>query len=172
MSRTGLTEAHDGNFWFLGLVTSLQEAHAVTTKGITAPEGVEAANPQLGAIITLPDFLATAGALTPAQRRTIVGQALTLIDDLYVHLPLKRAMHAVDPVQRLKLLRRRLASVTERDFHDEMISIFGSSHKCVHDSAPAGRPRRGKRVRMRSCQLTSGEVVCRSVDGRLRGPRF
>ena len=49
---------------------------------------------------------------------------------------------------------------------------FGSSHKCVHDSAPAGRPRRGKRVRMRSCQLTSGEVVCRSVDGRLRGPRF
>ena len=50
--------------------------------------------------------------------------------------------------------------------------IDGSSHKCVHDSAPAGRPRRGKRVRMRSCQLTSGEVVCRSVDGRLRGPRF
>ena len=50
--------------------------------------------------------------------------------------------------------------------------INGSSHKCVHDSAPAGRPRRGKRVRMRSCQLTSGEVVCRSVDGRLRGPRF
>ena len=51
-------------------------------------------------------------------------------------------------------------------------SFSGSSHKCVHDSAPAGRPRRGKRVRMRSCQLTSGEVVCRSVDGRLRGPRF
>ena len=50
--------------------------------------------------------------------------------------------------------------------------LKGSSHKCVHDSAPAGRPRRGKRVRMRSCQLTSGEVVCRSVDGRLRGPRF
>ena len=50
--------------------------------------------------------------------------------------------------------------------------FYGSSHKCVHDSAPAGRPRRGKRVRMRSCQLTSGEVVCRSVDGRLRGPRF
>ena len=25
---------------------------------------------------------------------------------------------------------------------------------------------------MRSCQLTSGEVVCRSVDGRLRGPQL
>ena len=54
----------------------------------------------------------------------------------------------------------------------DLEKFFGSSHKCVHDSAPAGRPRRGKRVRMRSCQLTSGEVVCRSVDGRLRGPRF
>ena len=56
---------------------------------------------------------------------------------------------------------------------DHRTDLFsGSSHKCVHDSAPAGRPRRGKRVRMRSCQLTSGEVVCRSVDGRLRGPHF
>ena len=53
-----------------------------------------------------------------------------------------------------------------------VLHVEGSSHKCVHDSAPAGRPRRGKRVRMRSCQLTSGAVVCRSVDGRLRGPRF
>ena len=60
-------------------------------------------------------------------------------------------------------------------YRDYVINAFnrdGSSHKCVHDSAPAGRPRRGKRVRMRSCQLTSGAVVCRSVDGRLRGPRF
>ena len=96
----------------------------MTTSDFSNLEGVEAANPQLGAIITLPDFLATAGALTPAQRRTIVGQALTLIDDIYVHLPLKRAMHAVDPVQRLKLLRRRLGTVTEREFHNEMISIF------------------------------------------------
>ena len=45
---------------------------------------VEASNPQLGAIITLPNFLATAGVLTLAQRKIIVGQALTLIDDLYV----------------------------------------------------------------------------------------
>jgi hypothetical protein len=96
----------------------------MTTSEFSELEGTEAANPQLGAIVTLPDFLASAGTLTPAQRKTIVGQALTLIDDLYVHLPLKRAMHAVDPVQRLKLLRRRLAIVSERGFHNEMISIF------------------------------------------------
>ena len=52
------------------------------------------------------------------------------------------------------------------------VFLPGSSHKCVHDSAQAGRPRRGKRLRMCSCRLTSAEVVCRSVDGRLRGPRF
>ncbi len=96
----------------------------MTTSDFSDLEGVEAANPQLGAIITLRDFLATAGALNPAERKTIVGQALTLIDDIYVHLPLKRAMHAVDPVQRLKLLRRKLGTVTEREFHNEMISIF------------------------------------------------
>ena len=60
--------------------------------------------------------------------------------------------------------------ITAHEYREAIFS--GSSHKCVHDSAPAGRPRRGKRVRMRSCQLTSGAVVCRSVDGRLRGPSF
>ncbi|MCC2663390.1 MAG: Peptidase family [Geminicoccaceae bacterium] len=65
-----------------------------------------------------------AGTLSEAERRTLVNQALVLIDDLYVHLPLKRAAHAVDPVQQLKLLRRRLGTLSERQFHDEMINIF------------------------------------------------
>ena len=71
-----------------------------------------------------------------------------------------------------KLDRDAALKVLPEAFTAESANKIGSSHKCVHDSAPAGRPRRGKRVRMRSCQLTSGEVVCRSVDGRLRGPRF
>ena len=61
----------------------------------------------------LPEFLETTGELTIAQRRTIIEQALTLIDEVYVHLPLKRAMHAVDPVQSLKLLRRQQTLVSE-----------------------------------------------------------
>lgn len=47
-----------------------------------------------------------------------------LIEQVYVHLPLKRAMHAVEPIQRLKLLKQRLAGITERAFHNEMIAIF------------------------------------------------
>ena len=82
------------------------------------------ANPHLGAVVSLREFNAMAGALSEAERRTIVNQALVLIDDVYVHLPLKQAAHAVDPVQQLKLLRRRLGTLSERQFHDQMIVIF------------------------------------------------
>ncbi len=58
------------------------------------------------------------------RREHIIEQALTLIDDVYVHLPLKRAGHAVDPIQRLKLLKYRNSKLDDRAFHKEMISIF------------------------------------------------
>ena len=73
---------------------------------------------------TLEKFLAKAGTLTPKQRALLVDQATVLIDQIYVHLPLKRAMHAVDPVQRLRNLKARMAPMSEREFHDELIAIF------------------------------------------------
>jgi C-terminal processing protease CtpA/Prc len=88
------------------------------------PSAETAPSTSAGAAQTLPQFLATAGQLTTAQRELIVDQALVLIQDLYVHLPLKRAMHAIDPVQRLRLLRKRLGALSERRFHDELIGIF------------------------------------------------
>ena len=78
------------------------------------------------AIQSLDQFLATAGALTSAQRTMLIDQAIVYIDDLYVHLPLKKAMHAIDPVQRLHNLKARMAPLSERQFHDEMIAIFTS----------------------------------------------
>ena len=95
---------------------------AVQEQKQAADAAIAATN--LGAVQSLPEFLATAGGLTLAQREQIVVQALVLIDDLYVHLPLKEAMHAIDPLQRLRLLRSRLPFLTERQFHDEMIDIF------------------------------------------------
>src|SRR3712207_2613490 len=82
--------------------------------------------------VPLHDFLRTAGTLTLAERMTIVGQALLMLEGNYVHLPLKSAMHAVNPVQRLRLLRARLLRQTdatmdpERSFHQEMSAIFHS----------------------------------------------
>ena len=63
-------------------------------------------------------------ALTPEQRALLLDQALHLLDNYYVHLPLKRAMYAIDPVQRLKLLRNRLSSLSDHQFHSELLAIF------------------------------------------------
>jgi hypothetical protein len=84
----------------------------------------KAVKKNLGDIQTLAKFLSSAGGLTRSERLTIVNQALIMIDQTYVHLPLKRAMHATEPVQRLRLVKQRAGAYTERAFHNEMISIF------------------------------------------------
>jgi hypothetical protein len=92
---------------------------------------------------SLPDFVAAAGDLSADERRRVIDQALVLIEQLYVHLPLKRAMHAVDPVQRLRLLRYRVGALTERQFHDQMISIF-IGVRDLHTNYILPRPYRGR----------------------------
>ena len=59
-------------------------------------------------------------------RYRLVEQALALLEGAYVHLRLKRAMHAVDPVQRLRLLQRNLEELSDRQFHTELTTIFNS----------------------------------------------
>ncbi|HYC59376.1 MAG TPA: hypothetical protein VEK79_07405 [Thermoanaerobaculia bacterium] len=84
------------------------------------------------AATTLPAFLARAGELTREQRQRVVEQALILVGENYAHLPLKRAMHSIDPVQRLRLLLQTLKSAPDPDqpsdveFHREMTDIFMS----------------------------------------------
>ena len=80
----------------------------------------------------LADFRRTETRLTKAERLLLVDQALVLLEQNYVHRPLKEAMHAVRPVQRLKLLQQRIGSAQEQDlphawlFHQEMLEIFAS----------------------------------------------
>lgn len=91
-----------------------------------------AAEAPVAGSVPLHDFLATAGLLTHAERVVLVEQALLLLESNYVHLSLKTAMHAVNPVQRLRLLRARLIRQDdstmdpERVFHMEMSRIFHS----------------------------------------------
>ena len=82
------------------------------TVALTADHG-------LGTVRTMPQFRThiEQGLLSDAQRRLVLDQAQILIEEIYVHLPLKRAMHAVDPLQALRLLRHRLAELTETEFH-------------------------------------------------------
>ena len=86
--------------------------------------------------MSLSSFLRTfekRGSLSRRDRLRIVEQALLLLNMNYVHLPLKRAMHAVDPIQRLKLLRFRLLEMkdselpTAMQFHQRMMEIFAST---------------------------------------------
>lgn len=80
----------------------------------------------------LPTFLGSAGELTAADRKLIVQQALILIEQNYAHLPLKKAMHSIDPVQRLKVLLQTMEMTppsrefSEVEFHAEMTDIFTS----------------------------------------------
>ena len=86
----------------------------------------------LSAATKLSDFTNTTGQLSLKDRKKIVEQALLLIQENFVHLPLKKAMHGVDPVQKLKLIEHRLACSTtysmgcELQFHRDMIDVFTS----------------------------------------------
>ncbi|WP_326689220.1 MULTISPECIES: S41 family peptidase [unclassified Streptomyces] len=81
---------------------------------------------------TLPDSIGldafmdrtAADPLPLAGRYQLVAAARVLLEELYVHLPLKRAMHATDPVQRLRLLERRLRTLGEQQFHAELAGTF------------------------------------------------
>ncbi|MEI5101900.1 hypothetical protein RB200_29520 [Streptomyces sp. PmtG] len=78
--------------------------------------------------VGLAEFLAAVEAdpLPLADRHRLVAAARVLLEELYVHLPLKRAMHATDPLQRLRLLERRLAPLSELQFHAELTDVFRS----------------------------------------------
>lgn len=84
------------------------------------------------AVVPLPEFLQSAGNLTLGQRKLLVDQALLLLEQNYVHLQLKAAMHAVNPLQRLRVLRARMERQTpdtmepEWVFHRQMSGIFHS----------------------------------------------
>lgn len=102
-----------------------------TSDGGRLQDLVAAADDSVKAALTggkgLREFLATIDKLSPAELDLVVEQAIKLLEGFYVHLPLKRAMHAVDPLQRLRLLQRRIPQITsEIAFHHEMTDIFTS----------------------------------------------
>jgi hypothetical protein len=71
--------------------------------------------------------------LSKRERLSIIDRALVLLEMNYVHLPLKRALHAVDPLQRLRLMGFSLEETRGADlpgemyFHQRMLEIFTSA---------------------------------------------
>ena len=98
------------------------------TEGIGLPDDDAAIAP-----LPLQELLDRPGDLTLSDRRLIVAQAILLLEQAYVHLPIKRARYAIDPLQRLRLLEHELQDVRPHDdpgpesgFHEELIEIFTS----------------------------------------------
>ncbi|MEO5740250.1 MAG: S41 family peptidase [Vicinamibacterales bacterium] len=70
------------------------------------------------------DPAAAVAALTIEDRLVLIDQAMLMLQEIYAHLPLKRALHAVDPIQRLQQLRLRHNALDEREFQSEILDIF------------------------------------------------
>jgi hypothetical protein len=87
---------------------------------------------QFAGTVDLKTFLEIPGKLSKADMQLLTDQALVLIESFYVHMPMKKAMHAIDPVQQLRLMKYRLSQtpdtqkINELRFHSEMLKIFGS----------------------------------------------
>jgi Peptidase family S41 len=111
------------------------QAHEQPAKS-ASPDAASGAAQVPAAAVSLSQFLAGVQDLTLAERQQVVDAAIAMLSQVFVHLPLKRAMHGIDPVQRLRLLQRRLGEDSQspgpqppasaRGFHDEMIDIFHS----------------------------------------------
>ena len=90
---------------------------------------------QFANTVELSQFLKWASGtrvLSYEDRMLTIEQALALLENVYVHLPFKRAMHAIDPIQRLKLLQYQYergidVNTPDIDFHREMTRIFTST---------------------------------------------
>ncbi len=97
----------------------------------------------------LATFLRTSGELGVGELRCIIDQARLVLQENYVHLPLKRSMYAVDPVQQLRLLRHRLDDLgddelpPEIELHREIAEVFHSLRD-LHTSYRLPIPFRGK----------------------------
>ena len=63
--------------------------------------------------------------LSRQERLRIVEQALLLMEMNYVHLPMKRAIHAIDPIQQLKLCDILLALLEGFDIADDDGRVVG-----------------------------------------------
>jgi C-terminal processing protease CtpA/Prc len=114
------------------MVTSIKVISDVTNSAMEFERSITSnRKEQMGSLQTVKDFLSgVKDTLTLEQRKLVVDQALNLLEKSYVHLPLKRAMHAVEPIQKLKLLQVKLQQTvdnkmeSEAEFHKEILDIF------------------------------------------------
>ena len=76
--------------------------------------------------VSLNQFLAAHPfpALTWAERYDVLDVWVSLLDGLYPHLPLKRAMYGYDPIRALEHLRTQIQGLSDDQFHRELMTLL------------------------------------------------
>ncbi|MEM9199246.1 MAG: S41 family peptidase [Pseudomonadota bacterium] len=80
----------------------------------------------LGEIRSIDEVATYRGNMTLAERLQTVDQAILVISQLYVHLPMKRPRHAIDPVASLHLLRREADELSDAMFQIRLLEVLDS----------------------------------------------
>jgi hypothetical protein len=82
----------------------------------------------LGKVMTVAEALARPPdmPLDQASRRALIDQLILSLDQVYVHMAMKRARHAVDPVGALVRLRHQAHEYPAFEFHLRIMRIFKS----------------------------------------------
>jgi C-terminal processing protease CtpA/Prc len=115
--------------------------------------------------------------LTRGQRDAIITMFTDLLDGLYVHLPLKRAMYGIDPVQQLRRLHERARLMSDDAFHREIGTIL-SNLRDAHTVYIAPSPFLGSVARLPFLVEQFGTeaaprfLVSKVIEGLVDDPRF
>lgn len=97
-----------------------------------AHEQLQARLANVGKVMTLQEwlgYLETQKHPSVKTMKFIVDQTMLVLEQLYVHMEMKRIRRAVDPIQSLRLLRQQLDDMQDDDhlhFHDQMLKILKS----------------------------------------------
>jgi len=105
----------------------------------TQPDPTTRRTVQLHGPVQLADMRDLPSGFDAEGKRTVVGQAITLIEDVYAHLPLKQSSLAVDPVQAGRLLLDAVDELADSEFIAALLDLFrslGDLHTLVTLPAP------------------------------------
>ncbi len=115
--------------------------------------------------------------LTRGERDAIITMFTDLLDGLYVHLPLKRAMYGIDPVQQLRRLHERARLMSDETFHRE-IGMILSNLRDAHTVYIAPSPFLGSVARLPflieqfGAEAAPGFLVSKVIEGLVDDPQF
>jgi hypothetical protein len=112
----------------LKTITAKKGLHKVASTNAGGVDSASGNVPQLCDYPLLADYLLQVHNLSLPEQELIVNQAIKLLQEVYVHLPLKKSLLAIDPVQRLRLLAAQLSGrrqpLNDLSFNYEVMSTF------------------------------------------------